>query len=645
MDFNNASLAELRQYVKANGIKGTSAMKKKELAEYLIEREQNNGDIKSATSEETNNNQKKKVEKIRKEKNTIEKNMEISEASEEKNIAGGYVDESFRTGSEQNVTYNDMTSVTDKGEASDGTLHIDVESGDGRYRQDNGRRLRNTVRNYRGRVDNRGDNRYDNHVEARRDVYRADHKNDQRTDYRQDRRTDSRNDNRYDNRNDNRYDNRYDNRAESRVEIKYDNRTDSRFENRQDNRYDGRVDNRTDSRYDNSDIQPPTPENNEALYNELDSGKTANGILEVMPEGFGFIRSANYMPGDQDIYVSPAQIRRLGLKTGDIISGSIRVKTQGEKFSALLYVNSVNDLSPETIAGRKSFEDLTPIFPNERIVLDGNNSPVPIRMIDLLAPIGKGQRGMIVSPPKTGKTTLLKQIAKCISTKYTDMHLLVLLIDERPEEVTDIRESIEGPNVEVIYSTFDELPEHHKRVSEMVIERAKRLVEQKKDVVILLDSITRLARAYNLTVQPSGRTLSGGLDPAALHMPKKFFGAARNMREGGSLTILATALVETGSKMDDVVFEEFKGTGNMELVLDRKLSEKRIFPAIDIARSGTRRDDLLLSKKEQEIVTAIHKALLGNKSEDVLEDVLKLFVRTKNNEEFMYYVEKSLLRH
>ena len=628
MDFNNASLAELRQYVKANGIKGTSAMKKKELAEYLIEREQNNGDIKSATSEKTNNNQKKKVGKIRKEKNTIEKNMEISEASEEKNIAGGYVDESFRTGSEQNVTYNDMTSVTDKGEASDGTLHIDVESGDGRYRQDNGRRLRNTVRNYRGRVDNRGDNRYDNHVEARRDVYRADHKSDPRTDYRQDRRTDSRNDNRYDNRNDNRYDNRYDNRAESRVEIKYDNRTDSRCENRQDNRYDGRADNRTDSRYDNSDIQPPTPENNEALYNELDSGKTANGILEVMPEGFGFIRSANYMPGDQDIYVSPAQIRRLGLKTGDIISGSIRVKTQGEKFSALLYVNSVNDLSPETIAGRKSFEDLTPIFPNDRIVLDGNNSPVPIRMIDLLAPIGKGQRGMIVSPPKTGKTTLLKQIAKCISTKYTDMHLLVLLIDERPEEVTDIRESIEGPNVEVIYSTFDELPEHHKRVSEMVIERAKRLVEQKKDVVILLDSITRLARAYNLTVQPSGRTLSGGLDPAALHMPKKFFGAARNMREGGSLTILATALVETGSKMDDVVFEEFKGTGNMELVLDRKLSEKRIFPAIDIARSGTRRYDLLLSKKEQEIVTAIHKALLGNKSEDVLEDVLKLFVRT-----------------
>ena len=377
---------------------------------------------------------------------------------------------------------------------------------------------------------------------------------------------------------------------------------------------------------------------------DLDSGKVANGILEVMNEGFGFIRSANYLPGNQDIYVSHAMIRRFGLKTGDIIKGSIRIKTQGEKFSALLYVNSVNGEHPATIAKRKSFEELTPIFPNERIKMDGDNAPVPIRMIDLLAPIGKGQRGMIVSPPKTGKTTLLKQIAKCISTKYSDIHLLVLLIDERPEEVTDIRESIEGPNVEVIYSTFDETPDHHKRVSEMVIERAKRLVEHKQDVVILLDSITRLARAYNLTVTASGRTLSGGLDPAALHMPKKFFGAARNMCEGGSLTIFATAFVETGSKMDDVVFEEFKGTGNMELVLDRKLSEKRIFPAIDIAKSGTRRDDLLLDAREQEVVNAIHKALSGNKAEDVLEDVLKLFVRTKNNDEFMNYVEKSLLR-
>ena len=305
---------------------------------------------------------------------------------------------------------------------------------------------------------------------------------------------------------------------------------------------------------------------------------------------------------------------------------------------------SVNDEDPVVIAARKSFEEMTPIFPNERIELDGDGAPIPIRMINLLAPIGKGQRGMIVSPPKTGKTTLLKQIAKQISRRYEDMHLLVLLIDERPEEVTDIRESIEGPNVEVIYSTFDELPEHHKRVSEMVIERAKRLVESKKDVVILLDSITRLARAYNLTVAPSGRTLSGGLDPAALHMPKRFFGAARNMREGGSLTILATALVDTGSKMDDVVFEEFKGTGNMELVLDRKLSEKRIFPAIDIAKSGTRRDDLLLNKEEQEVVTAIHKELMGSKSEDILEDVGKLVFRTINNKEFIHYVKQSLLR-
>ena len=304
----------------------------------------------------------------------------------------------------------------------------------------------------------------------------------------------------------------------------------------------------------------------------------------------------------------------------------------------------MNDESPLVIANRKNFEDLTPVFPNERIDLDGAGAPIPIRMINLLAPIGKGQRGMIVSPPKTGKTTLLKQIAKKISTSYEDMHLLVLLIDERPEEVTDIRESIEGPNVEVIYSTFDELPEHHKRVSEMVIERAKRLVESKKDVVILLDSITRLARAYNLTVSPSGRTLSGGLDPAALYMPKRFFGAARNMREGGSLTILATALVDTGSKMDDVVFEEFKGTGNMELVLDRKLSEKRIFPAIDIAKSGTRRDDLLLSREEQEVVAAIHKELMGSRSEDVLEDVRNLFIRTKDNKEFIHYIKQSLLR-
>ncbi|MBQ9278512.1 MAG: transcription termination factor Rho [Lachnospiraceae bacterium] len=376
----------------------------------------------------------------------------------------------------------------------------------------------------------------------------------------------------------------------------------------------------------------------------LDSGENANGILEVMNEGYGFIRSDNYLPGDRDIYTSPQQIRKFGLKKGDIIGGPIRTKTQGEKFSALLYIKHVNGLLPSEAAKRIPFENLTPIFPNERISLDTPGAPVSIRIVDLLSPIGKGQRGMIVSPPKAGKTTLLKAIAKSISRNNPDMHLLVLLIDERPEEVTDIRESIEGSNVEVIYSTFDELPEHHKRVSEMVVGRAKRLVEHGKDVVILLDSITRLARAYNLTVPPSGRTLSGGLDPAALHMPKKFFGAARNMREGGSLTVLATALIETGSRMDDVVFEEFKGTGNMELVLDRKLSEKRIFPAIDIAKSGTRRDDLLLTPDEQEVVNGIHKMLSGTRADEQSEDILKLFVRTKNNKEFVEYMKKSMIR-
>ncbi len=380
-------------------------------------------------------------------------------------------------------------------------------------------------------------------------------------------------------------------------------------------------------------------------YNaELHSGQEANGILEVMSDGYGFIRSANYLPGDRDIYVSPMQIRKFAMKKGDIIGGPIRLKTQGEKFSALLYIKHINGMLPSEAAKRTPFEDLTPIFPNERISLDEDGAPVAIRIVDLLSPIGKGQRGMIVSPPKAGKTTLLKAVAKSISTHNKDMHMIVLLIDERPEEVTDIRESIEGDNVEVIYSTFDELPEHHKRVSEMVIERAKRLVEHKKDVVILLDSITRLARAYNLTVPPSGRTLSGGLDPAALHMPKRFFGAARNMREGGSLTILATALVDTGSRMDDVVYEEFKGTGNMELVLDRKLSEKRVFPAIDIAKSGTRRDDLLLTQEELEVVNGLHKAMSGAKVEETIEEMLKLFVRTKNNKEFVELVKKSLLR-
>ena len=374
---------------------------------------------------------------------------------------------------------------------------------------------------------------------------------------------------------------------------------------------------------------------------KLDSGITAHGILEVMQDGYGFIRSANYLPGENDVYVSPSQIRRFNLKPGDILEGNTRIKTQQEKFSALLYLSKINEMDPMKAMHRKNFEDMTPIFPNERLSLECGKTSTAMRIMDLMSPIGKGQRGMIVSPPKAGKTTLLKQVALSVQKNNPEVHLLILLIDERPEEVTDIRESIEGPNVEVIYSTFDELPEHHKRVSEMVIERAKRLVEHKKDVMILIDSITRLARAYNLTVPPSGRTLSGGLDPAALHMPKRFFGAARNMREGGSLTILATALVDTGSKMDDVVYEEFKGTGNMELVLDRKLSEKRMFPAIDILKSGTRREDLLLSKEEQEAVESMRRALNGLRPEEAVDNILNMFSRTQNNEELIQMVKKT----
>jgi len=378
-----------------------------------------------------------------------------------------------------------------------------------------------------------------------------------------------------------------------------------------------------------------------AFPKELDSGVEAGGILEVMPDGYGFIRCENFLPGENDVYVAPSQIRRFGLKTGDILLGNKRIKTQQEKFSALLFIRSVNGYSLEDTVKRLNFEDMTPIFPNERIRLETPGCSVAMRVTDLVSPVGKGQRGMIVSPPKAGKTTLLKEVAKSMLAGNPNLHMLILLIDERPEEVTDIKEAIIGKNVEVIYSTFDETPEHHKRVSEMVIERAKRLVEHKNDVVILLDSITRLTRAYNQVVPASGRTLSGGLDPAALHMPKRFFGAARNMREGGSLTILATALVDTGSKMDDVVYEEFKGTGNMEMVLDRKLSEKRIFPAIELSKSGTRREDLLLDADELEAINIMRKSLNGLKPDEATDRILDLFAKTKNNAEFVAMVKKN----
>ena len=374
---------------------------------------------------------------------------------------------------------------------------------------------------------------------------------------------------------------------------------------------------------------------------ELDSGQEARGILEVMADGYGFIRSDNFLPGEDDVYVSPSQIRRFNLRTGDVVCGNTRVKSQNEKFSALLYIRSVNGISPAQNARRLNFENMTPVFPNERIHLERPGGSVAMRIVDLVSPIGKGQRGMIVSPPKAGKTTLLKDAAKSILRNNPEMHLIILLIDERPEEVTDIKETVQGDNVEVIYSTFDELPEHHKRVSEMVIERAKRLVENRQDVIIFIDSITRLARAYNQVVPPSGRTLSGGLDPAALHMPKRFFGAARNMREGGSLTILATALVDTGSKMDDVVYEEFKGTGNMELILDRRLQERRVFPAIDLARSGTRREDLLLGRDELEAVNNMRRALNGLKAEEAGENILNMFTRTRSNAELVYMLRRQ----
>jgi len=374
---------------------------------------------------------------------------------------------------------------------------------------------------------------------------------------------------------------------------------------------------------------------------DVEKGGKADGILDIHSEGFGFLRSDNYLSGDRDIYISPSQIRRFNLRTGDRITGITRAAKEGEKFQALLYVQSVNGDDPETVIKRPDFEDLTPIYPKEKLVMECDPKDLSTRLIDLLAPIGKGQRGMIVSPPKAGKTILLKKIANSITTNYPNIELIVLLIDERPEEVTDMKRSIKG---DVIYSTFDEMPEHHCKVAEIVLERAKRLVEQKKDVVVLLDSITRLARAYNLTIAPTGRTLSGGLDPGALYKPKKFFGAARNVEEGGSLTILATALVDTGSRMDDVIYEEFKGTGNMEIHLDRKLSEKRIFPAIDMNKSGTRREEDLLTPKEYESVLSMRKSLSSGNTAEVADIIINLMQKTKTNEEFVEFIRKQLIR-
>ncbi|SHH22419.1 transcription termination factor Rho [Tepidibacter thalassicus] len=376
----------------------------------------------------------------------------------------------------------------------------------------------------------------------------------------------------------------------------------------------------------------------EEIKNE-ENQDIAHGVLEILPDGYGFLRGSNYLSTDEDVYISPSQIRRFNMKTGDKVMGITRPPKSGEKFRALLYVQKINNEDPEIAVKRPSFENLTPIYPDVRLNLEKDTREISTRLIDLIAPIGMGQRGLIVAPPKAGKTVLLKSIANSISKNYPDIELIVLLIDERPEEVTDMQESING---EVIYSTFDELPSHHIKVAEMVLNRAQRLVEHGKNVVILLDSITRLARAYNLTIPPTGRTLSGGLDPGALHGPKRFFGAARNIRQGGSLTILATALVETGSRMDDVIFEEFKGTGNMELHLDRKLAEKRIFPAIDVYKSGTRREDLLLSTEELSALWRIRKAMSNNSVQEVTEKMIQFLLQTKNNKDFVELINKNI---
>ena len=383
-----------------------------------------------------------------------------------------------------------------------------------------------------------------------------------------------------------------------------------------------------------------TSENKDERYKLTNEGdEITEGILEVMPDGYGFLRGDNYLSSPKDVYISPVQIKRFRLDTGDKIKGIMRMPAEGEKFPALIFVGEVNGQHPENAMKRKKFDDLIPIYPDKRLKLETTAQEFTMRLVDLISPIGKGQRGLIVAPPKAGKTTILKKIANSITANNPEVELIVLLIDERPEEVTDMRRSISG---DVIYSTFDELPEHHVKVAEMVLERAKRLTEQKKDVVILLDSITRLARAYNLVVPSSGRTLSGGLDPTALHKPKRFFGAARNTEDAGSLTILATALIETGSRMDDVIFEEFKGTGNMEVHLDRKLSEKRIFPAIDINKSGTRREELLLSSEELEIAFALRKAMSNMQSADMTEQLISQIISTKNNKEFLERMKSYL---
>ena len=625
-------VAELREMAKAQGLKGVSSMRKAELIEQLCQQAEKNPQVKPAQVEKSARPATRAREAER-------------EASQGARGAEREMPQSAR-GAERETTQSARGAERETTQSARGAEREMPQSARGAERE--------TIQGARGAEREASQNMRETYQNTRdsRDSYQTsgqERENGQflrGQDQNQQPQRQMRSSAPYENRQ-NRQDNRMaDPRRNSRPYDKNGQGNGNRYYNN--GQAAGQTAAAAQNSYGSGDDRPRSEIKNDALglssqdLAELDSGIEANGILEVMPDGFGFIRCENFLPGENDVYVAPSQIRRFNLKTGDIINGNRRVKSATEKFAALLYIRTVNGYPLSATETRPNFEDLTPIFPNKRLHMEcpGQRTSVAMRVLDLLSPIGKGQRGMIVSPPKAGKTTLLKQVAKAVTTNHPDMHLMILLIDERPEEVTDIKEAIVGPNVEVIYSTFDEEASNHKRVSEMVIERAKRLVEHGRDVMILLDSITRLTRAYNLTVTPSGRTLSGGLDPAALYMPKRFFGAARNMREGGSLTILATALVETGSRMDDVVYEEFKGTGNMELMLDRKLSEKRIFPAIDILRSGTRRDDLLLSREEAECVDTIRRATNSLKPEDAVEKILDLFARTRNNREFVEMSKK-----
>ena len=585
--YESLSLVALKELAKARGMKGISALKKSQLIEAMLAMDE------KEKTESQEQSEKKVLEEGQKENNVQESRGQEEEPAGNTDSSQESTERQERESSAAQTPERRIY-TPNRQRRENGYVFQHREPGSSYGGRRDSSYVSEQRENYHGgdRTENSSQDRRENYSQDRRENYSQ----DRRENYSQDRRENYRN-------------------SENHESPQAPEKLEGFGEGRQE--------------------KPPTE------LSQLDSGIVASGILEVMPDGYGFIRSDNYLPGENDVYVSPSQIRKFNLKTGDIISGNTRIKSQQEKFSALLFLKSINGRYPSEAMRRYNFEDMTPVFPDERMRMERGSRAIAMRIVDLFSPIGKGQRGMIVSPPKAGKTTLLKDVARSILQNDPKMRLLILLIDERPEEVTDIKEAICGENVEVIYSTFDELPEHHKRVSEMVIERAKRLVEHKENVTILLDSITRLARAYNLTVPPSGRTLSGGLDPTALYMPKRFFGAARKMREGGSLTILATALVDTGSKMDDVVYEEFKGTGNMELVLDRKLSEKRVFPAIDIPKSGTRREDLLLDKEEQEAVYIMRRALNGMKSDEAVENILNMFVHTKDNRELVQRVRRQ----